>query len=355
MIDAPAPVRADPDLVAMLVDVFGAECSGDDVRAAEVEQVLPRRMLDALVDAGLSHIGIAEQFGGPGGTTADAAAVIRAAGRHACPVPLAEQALTAGWLLGSAGLAVPEGPYVVATDADLTSARGLVGGTVRRVPWMRQISTVVGFADQGAHVVVLDVSGLPVEQGSSLAGEPRDGLVLDSAPAAAIASAGGATPTELRERAAATRVMLMAGACESILASTVRYAAERHQFGKPINTFQAVATHLAVMVEQTAMACAAADLAAAAIGTSRLGVEVAAAKIVVGESASKVAKSAHQVYGAMGVTAECDLQLFTRRIWTWRDEHGSEAFWSRALGQRVLAAGPDGAWDLVCEPMGGTA
>lgn len=347
--------QPDPDLVEMLADLFGAVSTGDEVRAAEHHQALPERLVNTIVEAGLPFVGITEDIGGPGGSNADAAAVLRAAGRHACPFPLAEQALTGGWLLASAGIDVPDLAFVTAVNADLSTRGGRVTGSITRVPWLRQFTAVVALADGGANVVVCDVGGHEVERGSSLAGEPRDSIAILDAGIIGVAPAGTATQSELEARGAATRVILMAGAAESILFKAVQYAAEREQFGKPINTFQAVAAHLSLIVEEAAMTVAAADMVTAALGTSRLGDEVAGAKIVAGDSGTRIARSAHQVYGAMGVTAECDLQLLTRRLWTWRDEHGSEAAWSRRLGARVVSAGPDGAWDVVCEPIGGTA
>jgi acyl-CoA dehydrogenase len=132
----------------------------------------------------------------------------------------------------------------------------------------------------------------------------------------------------------------------------VRYASEREQFGRPINTFQAVASHLARIAEETAMVSAAADLVVFALAAETSRDEVAMAKAAAGESASTVARLAHQVHGAIGVTAECDLQLFTRRLLSWRDEHGGEAFWAREVGRRLFKAGTAGAWDIVAAPVG---
>ena len=43
------------------------------------------------------------------------------------------------------------------------------------------------------------------------------------------------------------------------------------------------------------------------------------------------------MHGAIGVTEEYDLQLFTRRLHEWRMAHGSESYWHRQLGQLCLA------------------
>jgi acyl-CoA dehydrogenase len=49
-----------------------------------------------------------------------------------------------------------------------------------------------------------------------------------------------------------------------------------------------------------------------------------------------VASTAHALHGAIGVTAEYDLQLYTRRLHEWRMADGSEVFWNRMVGEAVL-------------------
>ena len=63
-----------------------------------------------------------------------------------------------------------------------------------------------------------------------------------------------------------------------------------------------------------------------------------------GEAVEVVARLAHQVHGAIGFTLEYKLNHLTRRLWSWRDEAGSELAWSRVLGAGVLADGPDSLW-----------
>ena len=48
-----------------------------------------------------------------------------------------------------------------------------------------------------------------------------------------------------------------------------------------------------------------------------------------------------------GVTAELDLQLYTRRLHRWRGEYGSEHAWNLILGQAVLAADQPLALDFM--------
>ena len=45
------------------------------------------------------------------------------------------------------------------------------------------------------------------------------------------------------------------------------------------------------------------------------------------------ASIAHAVHGAIGISEEHDLQLYSRRLHEWRLADGSEGYWARALGQ----------------------
>ena len=65
----------------------------------------------ALEEAGLTQAWTPDSVGGTGAEMADGFAVLDAAGRAACPVPLGET-MCAGWLLAKAGIAVPtsDGP-----------------------------------------------------------------------------------------------------------------------------------------------------------------------------------------------------------------------------------------------------
>ena len=95
------------------------------------------------------------------------------------------------------------------------------------------------------------------------------------------------------------------------------------------------------------MAAAASALALADRGVALDRHRVAAAKYVGAQAAQECARVAHAVHGAIGVTAEYDLQLFTRRLWSWAAEFGSQTFWAERLGAELLASGSARSWDQV--------
>ena len=136
------------------------------------------------------------------------------------------------------------------------------------------------------------------------------------------------------------RALLLAaaisGAADRVLAMTVAYAGERSQFGKPIGRQQALQQQLAVMAEDCVAVRMAVELAAGSDTPDPL--RVAAAKSVASAAAPRVANTAHAVHGAIGISAEYDLQLYTRRLHEWRAALGSETRWNRDLGHALLAS-----------------
>jgi alkylation response protein AidB-like acyl-CoA dehydrogenase len=133
----------------------------------------------------------------------------------------------------------------------------------------------------------------------------------------------------------------MVGAMDAALAITVEHLSERHQFGRPLASFQALRHRLAeihVSVEGArwltrAAAFDGADPAAAA-----------AAMVTAASAAELVIDETHQMSGAMGLTLEYDLHLWTRRLLALRLECGGDerhaqelarALWTRPALQAV--------------------
>jgi acyl-CoA dehydrogenase len=339
----------------------------------------------ALEEAGLTLAWVPENLGGAGADMTDGFAVLRQAGRFATAVPLAET-LLAGWLLSRAGIAVPKGAMSCgpAREGDrLTLAgNGALSGSLRSVPFAKDAKHLAVLAHRengGSGVALVEASQARIAEGTSIGGDPLNAVTFAGARPLAVKDApAGVDEQSLLLMGAAVRAMQMAGALEAILDLAVAYANERVAFERPIAKFQAVQHNLARLAGEVAVAIAAAGSAADAIATasplqsgfpppltpprkgegdmSRKGegdlavlLEVASAKIRVGEAATEGAGIAHQVLGAIGFTQEHTLHRFTRRLWAWRDDFGSESAWAVKLGQLVAAKGADGLWPMLAE------
>ncbi|BBK32254.1 acyl-CoA dehydrogenase [Stella humosa] len=290
----------------------------------------------------VEETGLVEAFADPDTGVADAAAVLRAAGRHAVPLPIAET-LLARRLLQRAGLDIPAGPLALApTDVNDRSAfaGGRLMGTFYSVGWASRATAIVALAD--GHVLVVDPARARIEPGRNLAGEPREIVTIDGPPLAA--ARAPIMPETLRREGAWSRSLLMLGAMETTLEVAATYANDRVQFGRPIGKQQSIQHQLALMAEEVAASAVAARLATERLDGDEAFLAVACAKIRCGEAAGKAAEYAHQVMGAIGFTHEHTLHHLTRRLWSWRDEYGRESDWSIELGQRVALVGANGLW-----------
>jgi acyl-CoA dehydrogenase len=279
-----------------------------------------------------------------------ALAILRAAGRHAVPLPLAETML-ARFALRAAGARIPTGPLTLApVERDVMGLRRDGGewrlsGVARRVPWSREARAIVVLADG---LTALVAPGQTIaRRATNLAGEPRDTVDFTAklADEAVKALPQGVDLDLLYRLGALCRAAQMAGALEAALALATQYANDRVQFGRPIGKFQAIQQLLAQLAEQVAAATVAVTASADEIARGGdIFFAAAIAKIRAGEAAGKSAEIAHQVHGAIGFTREHRLHHLTRRLWSWRDEFGVESEWSIALGRHVAAQGAEAFW-----------
>jgi acyl-CoA dehydrogenase len=322
-----------------------------------------RRLWDALETAGLTRTWIPETLNGSGATLADGFEVVRIAGEFAVSVPLAES-LLGGWLLQQAGIPTPLGPGTVAPvdvrDRITAGGNDALSGTARSVPFARDATwiVVVGARDERAFVGLVDRSLCRIQEHANLAGDARDAVaLLDVVPSAMAPAAINLEALLLI--GAAVRSMQMAGALHAILDVSVAYANQRVAFEKPIGKFQAIQHSLAKLAGEAAAALAAAGSAADAISSAVDAIssaaqfdagtflEVASAKIRVGEAAATGAAIAHQVHGAIGFSQEHVLHRYTQRLWAWRDDFGGESYWALRLGRMVAENGADALWPML--------
>ena len=307
------------------------------VRAAE-EGAWPDSLWRQIEEAGLPLALAREADGGAGLAWRDVLPILVAAGRHAAPVPLGE-AIAAHALAASAERALPEGVPTLAVFEGETG--GAAGGRstvrARSVPHARTATWVVGTlarAGQPAELLVMRAADATAEPDVRLAGEARCNLTWSGVNPALRASVPlGVSALEI---GAALRAAQLSGGIARVLDLAVQYAGERKQFGKPIGKFQAIQQQLAVLGELATAAAMAAELACDAAGVVLDPMRVACAKARTSEAAVAAATIAHAVHGAIGVTEEHDLQLYTRRLWAWRLDFGSEAYWAGVIGRRVL-------------------
>jgi acyl-CoA dehydrogenase len=273
--------------------------------------------------------------------------VFHTIGRYCAPVPLAETAIANG-LCARYGLPSQAGPlsFCDAGQAKLDKDCLLFNTTVPAVPWASCAKALVVSAlveDRFALALIpASAPGFRLKMGANLAGEPFDGVRLSGC--RSLAHVFINEPPNVAAWGALARSAMMAGAVQAALESSVSYAGERVQFGKPIGKFQAIQQLLAQLAGEASSAqCVALAAFSCAQKAPRI-LETAVAKIRTGKAAGLAAGIAHQVHGAIGFTWEHRLHHITTRLWSWRGEYGTEAWWAEWLGQMTISRGGSQMW-----------
>ncbi|GGV75089.1 acyl-CoA dehydrogenase [Streptomyces gelaticus] len=291
--------------------------------------------------AGIGAAGllVPEEFGGQGASHREAAVVLEELGRAVTPAPYLTGSVVATQTLLALGAS--EGP-VAALLGDLAAGRRVA---VLAVPFAAQApdaarpagvvagrveGTVTGVADAAAADVLLvpTTDGLyAVEAGAGgVAVEPL--VPLDLTRPLATVTLAGAAGTCLADGAsavAAVRRGLLAGAgllaseqlgvAEWCLAETVRYTRERHQFNRPVGSFQALKHRMAQVWLEVVSARAAARNAADALATGSpdAPLAVAVAQAYCSGVAVHAAEECVQLHGGIGMTWEHPAHLYLKR------------------------------------------
>jgi alkylation response protein AidB-like acyl-CoA dehydrogenase len=321
--------------------LLGDVCTPATVRAIE-GGASAAPLWSAIERSGFLATLVPEAAGGAGLRLADAFALFALEGRHAVPLPAAHTMIVRA-LLASDGGDAPPGAIAIAAEtrvgADGTvSCPGTPFGLVAD-------AVVVTHANGGWSVLpVVAAERRP----SGVHGSLRADLHWRAPPADAIA---GTRPVAWAEVGAALSAALLAGTLERVLATTVAFANERVQFGRSIGKFQAIQHQLAVMAEHVVAAHMAAQIGCSGDGPLPVPLRAALAKARASEAAALAAPLAHAVHGAIGITAELDLQLYTRRAHELRADFGAETHWNRVLGRALLASDAPLALDFLRDAL----
>lgn len=344
--------RETRDMLLETASRFFAERSGKDVVNGVEKGVWPADLWKEIEEMGLPLIAVPEELEGVGGTLADLMAMLRVAGEHAVPVPVAETAL-ANLLIAAAGGKPATGPSTLALG-DLSLQGGRVSGKVPRVPFAGVAERFVSIVTAGgkATLVVVPRDAVKIDDTPSHAGEPYGTVSFDGATPEFSATSAVSADRAL-ELAALARAMQMAGAADKVLVTATEYCKQRVQFGRPISTFQAIQHMLAELASYVAATIASAEAASRDADEGGLAdggsFSIAAAKSQCSDFAHRIAAISHQSMGAMGFTHEHILHHYTRRLWVWRRDFGSESFWGEKIGQSFAKAGKDALWPALTE------
>ena len=311
-------------------------------------------------ELGWTSLLVPEELGGgsvSGDGVADVALVAELAGRTVAPGPLhpvstvlaglveapenheaAIESLVSGEAVGSWAVYEPGkqwSPLAATVIATRTATGYRIDGVKDRVEAGAESAVLLVVAQCDGLVrqflVPTDAAGIRVEPQESIdlvksyARVHFDGVEVDES--AAVGSAEQ-TPDLIARQAQIAQVLQCAevvGILDTVLAFTIQWGFDRHSFGRPIGSYQAL-KHKYADLKIWFEACRATTKAAVAEVASRSpGAEIAVsiAKSYVGEHAPGMLQDCVQLHGGIGVTWEHDLHLFLRRATLYRSMFGT--------------------------------
>jgi alkylation response protein AidB-like acyl-CoA dehydrogenase len=308
---------------------FAQECSPLQLRQIEQGND-PQPLWETLLSAGFVDALLPEQAGGAGLTLAEVWPIMFCMGRHALPLPYAHTMLGRAWLNHHAK-SIPEGsltfaPFQVSAEGGGLTAHAVNFGFVS--DWV--------LAQQGKQVWLL-----PSAEASVTPSGGHGTLDADmhwSSVVAEQAMLGTWDHPQFQHLMSLSVAVLIAGAADRVFEMTLAHANQREQFGKPIGRFQALQQQISEVAELVFGARMATEMACRSQDWQPAPMLSALAKSQASQTVARVTAVAHAVHGAIGVTKEYDLQLFTRRLNEWARAAGGHAYWARHLGQEVLSS-----------------
>lgn len=274
-----------------------------------------RKVWARLADLGVTALAVPERFDGIEAHPADLMVAMERLGRWCVPGPVTESVAVAPILLAN-------------DDRAAALATGELTATVALPP---QVPRAVDADSAGLVLLAADGAVSAAQAGTGHESVDPSRRLFEVAASGDAWEGDVAAAYELGALATAAQLV---GAGQALLSYAVDYAKQRTQFGRVIGSYQALKhkladVHIAVELARPLVYGAALSLADGSADTAR---DVSAAKTAASDAALLAARSALQIHGAIGFTAEHDLSLWLLRVQALRAAWGDPA----AHRQRVL-------------------
>ncbi|WP_123024305.1 acyl-CoA dehydrogenase family protein [Mycolicibacterium stellerae] len=302
-----------------------------------------------LATADLLGISLPENVGGSGRGFVELALLLAEVGWSVAPVPVyatlllgadtiarygddaqrqryLPSVIDGSWLL-TAGLAEPgrSDPTRPATTARRDGDGWRLHGTKELVPAAQLARTILIPAalddgDVGVFLVGADSDGIEIRPVVTTNGEPHADVILDGALATdRIADDGRGLLESLYARALVGLCAIQLGVTERALRMAASYTTEREQFGRPIGSFQAVQQRMAdAFIDVEAIRWTMWQAAWRLDQGGLPGREAGIAKFWAADAGSRVAATAQQVHGGIGI--DTTYPLFRYFLWAKHNE-----------------------------------
>ncbi|MGW9136370.1 acyl-CoA dehydrogenase family protein [Streptomyces sp. NPDC055681] len=289
-------------------------------------------------DIGAAGLLVPEKLGGQGASHREAAVVLEELGRSVAPAPYLTSAVVAtetllalgnedgpvaellGELAAGRKVAVLAVPFPTAPEnsSAAEAVTGTLDGTVTAVADAAAADVLLVPTIDGLYAVEADAPGVTVEPLVPLdQTRPLATVTLNAATGTRLADAEAARPAVRRGLLAGAGLLAseQLGLAEWCLTETVRHTRERHQFNRPIGSFQALKHRMAQLWLEVVSARAAARNAADALATGSpdTPLAVAVAQAYCSKVAVHAAEECIQLHGGIGMTWEHPAHLYLKR------------------------------------------
>lgn len=295
----------------------------------------PKALLPAMGESGWLAIGVPGEKGGLDGSDSDLGIILEQAGRSLMVEPVLSSAALCAPLLAACGGAaadealarVLEGQDAVALahaepDAGFAAmaletrfdgkalggrkAAVLDGGTADLL-----LVTARG-TDGKTDLYLVDATAKGVTRHIYMSVDERRmaDIAFDAAPAVLLAADAAGLVADAINRALVAAGYEASGAMSALIDMTAQYLQQRHQFGKPLSSFQVLQHRMVDMFVAAEEARAMLDIAA----RTRDIADITAAKVLYARAAKFVAQNAVQMHGGMGMTDELAVSHYFRRL-----------------------------------------
>ncbi|AWS46085.1 acyl-CoA dehydrogenase family protein [Streptosporangium sp. 'caverna'] len=360
--------EVEEELRASVRDLLADRCRPDAV-LKRVESGVPYDMdlwKTLSREIGVAGLLVPEEYGGAGASAREVAVVLEELGRAVAPVPFLTSAVLATKALLQAGekdliqeLASGETTAALAVSMaaspyrplpkTVTVTDGLLNGEIRAVAGADVADVLL--VPVGTTLYAVRAENVRVDVVPSLdLTRPIATVTFSGAPGDAI---GAFDVRSVLNFGAGLLASEQLGVAEWCLSTTLSYIKERHQFARPVGSFQAIKHRMADLwldvVRARAAARNAADLLAAdsepaasrdaeAVGNRELAAAVA--KAWCSEVAVHVAEESVQLHGGIGMTWEHPLHLYLKRAKSTEIAFGSPGAHRDALAVLADLPGP---------------
>lgn len=329
-------------------------------RLIDSEDLYDRALWQQMIELGWTAITLPEDCGGMGLGALELCVLVEEAGRALAPVPFFSTVCVGAELLKQCDHprrdellgAIAAGEAIIAADlvnpAIEVDSQGLATGTIAALAWgaIANHAIVTGNGPNEIIVALVDLATVGVRVGA--AEFPFDELLpvseLNLQGARVSLLAEGAQAQALIERIINQCAVLTAfeqiGGAEVACDMARNYALERHVFGRPLATYQAVKHKLADALVQIELARSNAYFGAWAMQQqAELPLAAALARVSATEAFNFAAEENLQVHGGIGYTWEADCHFFYKRARLLANNLGHFGSWC----ERLLAASAAGS------------